>query len=676
MPHPRLTLLLPCRDGFSVCRTVLPRCMRSGFESSDFLLSLYSVKSQRYAEKSLCPVVSPVSVCGGGPVPRRRILSLCRTRGAARTAHDRFDDLLPRRAVPFGPLRPSHRFQPAAGRAPAPRTGLHPGTHVAHGRCGFLPLPRGAAPARGRRTALCGACRRARGAGCGGRHAGVPVFGRGAVAAFSGFGPLHRPQLPRGSESRRLGVAGRRLAHFGGSRRPLRPRHARRRGLHQCRDRRTARCPAFRRRARTLRAVHRAALGAGHAALLLGGGFHAHGRPPLQPGMGLAGRSGAQLPRAARDGSAGPGGLCRAAVGFDLAHRRAGRRGGRREVQHARLVRRPYADARQLPLPAGLYRRPGDRAGVACRRSALHADRLGRTDPPEPHGGRTCGLCAGRPCRTALQPRLRRVVRHRCRRPADAPLRSFAPPRKYPFLQTDARPAGRRVRHGHRPLSDRRRYVQQQTPERPAASRTDDPRGRPLRLRLCADAARGCAAPASRLPFRPLPGRSFGRAGERRRQPPGLLREGAFSRRAVLRSLARRAVHALCLQGRCGLGLLPAPLPRNRCRGRRPDPSGRGPFLPAALQQPYGRQPRARTHLRRPAQLPPDGTRRRFSGDALRRHDARRHRNAALLRRHGLGLLRHGRDGRRAHVLRCGGRRRHPVVLPLAAVAGCFGRTL
>lgn len=130
--------------------------MRSGFESSDFLLSLCSVKSQRYAEKLLCPVVSPVSVCGGGPVPRRRILSLCRTRGAARTAHDRFDDLLPRRAVPFGPLRPSHRFQPAAGRAPAPRTGLHPGTHVAHGRCGFLPLPRGAAPARGRRTALCG----------------------------------------------------------------------------------------------------------------------------------------------------------------------------------------------------------------------------------------------------------------------------------------------------------------------------------------------------------------------------------------------------------------------------------------------------------------------------------------------------------------------------------------
>ena len=184
MPHPRLTLLLPCRDGFSVCRTVLPRCMRSGFESSDFLLSLCSVKSQRYAEKLLCPVVSSVSVCGGGPVPRRRILSLCRTRGAARTAHDRFDDLLPRRAVPFGPLRPSHRFQPAAGRAPAPRTGLHPGTHVAHGRCGFLPLPRCAAPARGRRTALCGACRRARGTGCGGRPAGVPVFGRGAVAGL------------------------------------------------------------------------------------------------------------------------------------------------------------------------------------------------------------------------------------------------------------------------------------------------------------------------------------------------------------------------------------------------------------------------------------------------------------------------------------------------------------
>ena len=465
MPHPRLTLLLPCRDGFSVCRTVLPRCMRSGFESSDFLLSLCSVKSQRYAEKLLCPVVSPVSVCGGGPVPRRRILSLCRTRGAARTAHDRFDDLLPRRAVPFGPLRPSHRFQPAAGRAPAPRTGLHPGTHVAHGRCGFLPLPRCAAPARGRRTALCGACRRARGAGCGGRHAGVPVFGRGAVAAFSGFGPLHRPQLPRGSESRRLGVAGRRLAYFGGSRRPHRPRHARRRGLHQCRDRRTAPCPAFRRRARTLRAVYRAALGAGHAPLLFGGGFHAHGRPSLQPGVGLAGRQGAQLPRAARDGSAGPGRLCRAAVGFDLVRRHACRRGGRREVQHARLVRRPHADARQLPVSAQLYGRPGDRAGVARPRSALHADRLGRADPPEPHGGRTCGLCVGRPCRTALQPRFRRVVRHRSRRPADAPLRSFAPPRKHPFLQADARSAGRRVRYGHRPLPDRRRHVRQSVAE-------------------------------------------------------------------------------------------------------------------------------------------------------------------------------------------------------------------
>ena len=84
-------------------------------------------------------------------------------------------------------------------------------------------------------------------------------------------------------------------------------------------------------------------------------------------------------------------------------------------------------------------------------------------------------------------------------------------------------------------------------------------------------------------PRRQFPGRSFGRAGERCRQPPGLLREGTFSRRAVLRPFARHAVHALHAQGRCGLGLLPAPLYRNRRRGRRPDPSGRGPFLSAAL---------------------------------------------------------------------------------------------
>ena len=94
---------------------------------------------------------------------------------------------------------------------------------------------------------------------------------------------------------------------------------------------------------------------------------------------------------------------------------------------------------------------------------------------------------------------------------------------------------------------------------------------------------RGCAPLAGRLPLRPFPGRSFGRAGERCRQPPGLLREGTFSRRAVLRPFARHAVHALHAQGRGGLGLHPAPLYRNRRRGRRPDPSGRGSFLSAAL---------------------------------------------------------------------------------------------
>ncbi|MFQ7502930.1 MAG: hypothetical protein ACLRMJ_07065 [Alistipes finegoldii] len=37
-------------------------------------------------------------------------------------------------------------------------------------------------------------------------------------------------------------------------------------------------------------------------------------------------------------------------------------------IQCAGMVRRPYADARQLPLPARLYRRPRDRTGVAGRR--------------------------------------------------------------------------------------------------------------------------------------------------------------------------------------------------------------------------------------------------------------------------------------------------------------------
>ena len=104
------------------------------------------------------------------------------------------------------------------------------------------------------------------------------------------------PQLPRGSESRRLGVAGRRLAHFGGSRRPLRPRHARRRGLHQCRDRRTAPCPAFRRRARTFSVLCIVPPSVRGTPLLFGGGFHAHGRPSLQPGVGAGRTAGCATP--------------------------------------------------------------------------------------------------------------------------------------------------------------------------------------------------------------------------------------------------------------------------------------------------------------------------------------------------------------------------------------------
>ncbi|MFR6415560.1 MAG: hypothetical protein ACLUNS_07410 [Alistipes shahii] len=89
---------------------------------------------------------------------------------------------------------------------------------------------------------------------------------------------------------------------------------------------------------------------------------------------------------------------------------------------------------------------------------------------------------------------------------------------------------------------------------------------------------------AGRLPLRPLPGRSFALVlGSDAVSRRGYYEKELFPGGAVLRPFARHAVHALHAQGRGGLGLHPAPLYRNRRRGRRPDPSGRGPFLSAAL---------------------------------------------------------------------------------------------
>ena len=274
-----------------------------------------------------------------------------------------------------------------------------------------------------------------------GRRPSRRVFRRGAVAALSGVGAADRPQLPRGGEGRRLGASGAGVARLAGAGCPHGTRHARRGRLHQCPDRRTAALPPFRRGARLVAGLHRPALGAGHASFLLGGGFHADGRPALQSGVGLSGRAGAQFARAARDAAAPRRRLRRAALGGGLALAPPRGRSGRRALQHARLVRRPHPDARQLPLPAELHGRSRNRAGVAHARPALYADRLGRADSPQPDAGRSCGLCARRPggAARASLPQRRLFGPHGL--PPDAPLRGVAAQRPNPFLPADARPA-------------------------------------------------------------------------------------------------------------------------------------------------------------------------------------------------------------------------------------------
>ena len=379
------------------------------------------------------------------------------------------------------------------------------------------------------------------------------------------------------------------MARLAGAGCPHGTRHARRGRLHQCPDRRTAALPPFRRGARLVAGLYRPALGAGHASFLLGGGFHADGRPALQSGVGLSGRAGAQFARAARDAAAPRRRLRRAALGGGLALAPPRGRSGRRALQHARLVRRPHPDARQLPLPAELHGRSRNRAGVAHARPALYADRLGRADSPQPDAGRSCGLCARRPggAARASLPRRRLFGPHGL--PPDAPLRGVAAQRPNPFLPADARPARGRLRDGYRPLPGGRRHVQQPAPERSAPSRPHDPRGRPLRLRLCDPFARNPGAVLRRIPLRPFPLRSLRRAGRRRRPAAGVLREGALPRGALLRTFAHGPFRPVAAEGARRLVLLPAQLPRGRRHGRSRTAALRSAFLPAFLQQPHRR---------------------------------------------------------------------------------------
>ena len=404
---------------------------------------------------AVCCSSSAVGPASCGTASRRRILSLCRTRGAARDACDRFRDLLPRRAGRFGPLRRPYRFQSAAGGAEAPRVGSPRRAHVALGHGFVLSLSAASAPAGGRRGALRGACGGVRGVGSCRRREVVPVSGRGAAATLFRFGALHRPQLSFRGPGRRFRDPRQRMEPFGRRRCPHGPRHARRRGLHQRPDRRTAPRAAFRSGARTRLALHRAALDAGHAPLLLRGGFFADGRPALHPCVGISGRPGPQLPRAARDDP-----LALVTYGVPLSPATSFTAAFGAEAGISKYSVLDWYDAR-TPMPDNYRYLPsyagdrGDRTGVAFEQPALHADRLGRTDPPQPHGRRARGLCVGGPRRTALQPLAERTFHHRSGPAADTPLRGRPPARDDPFLQTDARSAGCGVRHRHRPVPGR-----------------------------------------------------------------------------------------------------------------------------------------------------------------------------------------------------------------------------
>lgn len=148
----------------------------------------------------------------------------------------------------------------------------------------------------------------------------------------------------------------------------------------------------------------------------------------------------------------------------------------------------------------------------------------------------------------------------------------------------------------------------------------------------------------------------------------GYYEKEPFPRRAVVRPFAPGAVYALYPQGDRRLGLLAPQLPRSvGCRRSRAA-RRRGPFLPAAVQQPRHRRSPSRTPLCRRNQLQPYGRNADPAVFGLSLGDVRRRRDPPLLRRHGGRILRHGCDADRTHGLRRRSRRRHPALLPLESV--------
>lgn len=225
------------------------------------------------------------------------------------------------------------------------------------------------------------------------------------------------------------------------------------------------------------------------------------------------------------------------------------------------------------------------------------------------HGGGPCRLCPRRPRRAARRPELQRPVYDCARRPADTALRlvlRHARSRNYKqmrdllgaeyitdidqylvdddtysnLLQNDLRRPGRTIRKGGRFGYD---YA--------LTTRRAD-------ARLHAE-----------YRLRPLPRRSRPFAGRRRSLPPRVLREGAFPRRASY-GRSRRCGLRPIPSGRPPAGLLAPQLPRSVGRRRSRAARRRGPFLPAAVQQPRHRRSPSRTPLCRRNQLQPYGAKR------------------------------------------------------------------
>ena len=225
-----------------------------------------------------------------GATPRRRILPLCRTRGAAPAAAHRFGALLSGRADARRPLRHAHALRPAAGGTQTARTALRTRTDRLRRDRDRLPPRRSAAPRGSCGAEPAGHRKRRRRCGIGRRPPQPPLPAGRAAPSLPHLGAHHRPQLQRGRP-----IHGRAYAHPGlENRRRSGPAHGTRptdRGrLHPCRDPRASDRTEPRRCKRTFADARRTPHDAGHPPLVDRGGLRPDGRPALQSGMGLPAR--------------------------------------------------------------------------------------------------------------------------------------------------------------------------------------------------------------------------------------------------------------------------------------------------------------------------------------------------------------------------------------------------